>query len=132
MKETIFNVIKVAIGLVIIALFFRGTPTAPAKLGSSQYGVPAFDDFQDATSATTTLATFPAILHTIVVTQPVSNSVISVYDAASTSTATTAIITITIPSSTTQTPFTLTFDNINVNGLTISQATATSTLTVEY
>jgi hypothetical protein len=126
---------KILSGIIVVLVlacgFFFFTAKAPTKLGSV-YGTPAFDDYADATLATTTLATFGGILHTIVITNPVSNSVINVYDAASTSTAVTPIATITIPSSSTQTPFTLTFDNINVNGLTISQATATSTLTAEY
>jgi hypothetical protein len=130
LDKVIITVAIVAI-VVLVGIAVYGLSHQSVKLGSI-YGTPAFDDYTDATLATTTLATFGGILHTIVITNPVSNSVINVYDAASTSTAVTPIATITIPSSSTQTPFTLTFDNINVNGLTISQATATSTLTAEY
>ena len=128
--KVILTVAIVAI-VVLAGIAVYGLSHRSVKLGSV-YGTPAFDDYTDATLATTTLATFGGILHTIVITNPVSNSVITVCDSATTSSCGTTVAVITIPSSSVQEPFTLTFDNINVNGLTIQQATATSTLTAEY
>ena len=129
--EIAFQSVKVAIGVFLAFLAF-GYTHQPVKLGEI-YGVSAFNDYVDATSATTTLATYPGILHTINVTTPVANSVIAVYDAVSSSTATTTnrIALITLPATTT-TPFTLIFDNIFAKGLTVSQSGASSTLTAEY
>jgi hypothetical protein len=72
-------------------------------------------------------------LHTVTIATPVANSVINVFDAATTSTATTSrlVATITLPTAT-STPFTLTFDNAMVYGLTVSQSGASSTITAEY
>ena len=100
------------------------------KLGGV-YGVSAFNDYTDATLATTTLATYPGILHTIVVGTPVANSVITVCDSATSSSCAKVVATITIPSSA-PAPFELTFDNIFASGLTVAQSGATSTLTAEY
>jgi hypothetical protein len=108
-----------------------GVTRPVAKLGQV-YGVSAFNDYTDATLATTTLANYPGILHTLTVTTPVASSVINVYDAASTSTATTLVATISIPSTPITAPFTLLFDNIHTKGLTVVQSGATSTLTAEY
>jgi len=118
--------------LFAVGLFAYNSFHATQKLGQI-YGVPAFNDYTDATQATTTLATYPGILHTILVTTPVASSVITVFDAVSSSTATTSniIAKITIPA-TASNPFELTFDNIFTKGLTIQQSTATSTLTAEY
>ena len=126
---------KILSGIIVVLVlacgFFFFTAKAPVKLGGV-YGVSAFNDYTDATLATTTLATYPGILHTIVVGTPVASSVIKVYDAASTSTATTLIATISIPSTPITAPFTLLFDNIQASGLTVAQSGATSTLTAEY
>ena len=126
---------KILSGIIVVLVvafgFFFFTAKAPTKLGSV-YGTPAFNDYTDAVSATTTLATYPGILHAIVVGTPVASSVIKVYDAASTSTATTLIATISIPSTPITAPFTLLFDNIQASGLTVAQSGATSTFTAEY
>jgi hypothetical protein len=125
---------KILSGIIVVLVlacgFFFFTAKAPTKLGSV-YGVSAFNDYTDATLATTTLANYPGILHTILVTTPVANSVITVYDSASSTTASTVVAKITVPA-TAANPFELTFDNIFTKGLTIQQATATSTLTAEY
>ena len=131
--ETLNKIFLGIVGLVVIVvglgfLIFR--PAKAPTLGSV-YSSPAFNDYTDATMATTTLANYPGILHTILVTTPVANSVITVYDSASSTTASTVVAKITIPSSA-PAPFELTFDNIFNNGLTIQQSTATSTLTAEY
>jgi hypothetical protein len=128
--EIAFQSLKVVLGIFIAVLVF-GYTHQPAKLGSV-YGSPAFNDYTDATLATTTLANYPGILHTLTVTTPVASSVIKVYDAASTSTATTLIATISIPSTPITAPFTLLFDNIQASGLTVAQSGATSTFTAEY
>ena len=130
--EYIFQSVKVALGIFIAFLVF-GYVKPVQKLGSV-YGNPAFNDYTYAVSATTTLATYPGILHVINVTTPVASSVIKVYDlATSTSVASsTPIATIAIPSTPITAPFNLTFDNIMVNGLTVVQSGATSTLTAEY
>ena len=125
---------KILSGIIVVLVlacgFFFFTAKAPTKLGSV-YSSPAFNDLTDATLVTTTLATYPGILHTILVTTPVANSVITVYDSASSTTASTVVAKITIPASA-PAPFELTFDNIFTKGLTIQQATATSTLTAEF
>jgi hypothetical protein len=128
--EIAFQSLKVVLGIFIAVLVF-GYTHQPAKLGAGVYGTPAFNDYTDATLATTTLANYPGILHTILVTTPVANSVITVYDSASSTTASTVVAKITVPATATN-PFELTFDNIFTKGLTIQQATATSTLTAEY
>ncbi len=130
--ETIFQSIKVLIGIFIAVVLFGFTKaSAPTQKLGSVYGTPSFNDYTDAALATTTLANYPGILHTITVASPATSSVITVYDAASTSTASTVVATITIPS-TAVAPFTLTFDNIQTKGLTVVQSGATSTITAEY
>lgn len=125
---------KILSGIIVVLVlacgFFFFTAKAPTKLGAI-YGTPAFNDYVDATQATTTLAAYPGILHTILVTTPVANSVITVYDSASSTTASTVVAKITIPASA-PAPFELTFDNIFTKGLTVVQSGATSTLTAEY
>ena len=128
--EYIFQSVKVALGIFIAFLVF-GYVKPVQKLGSV-YGSPAFNDYTDAASATTTLATYPGILHVINVTTPVASSVITVYDSASSTTASTTVAKISIPSTPITAPFTLTFDNIMVNGLTVVQSGATSSITAEY
>jgi hypothetical protein len=127
--EIAFQSLKVVLGVFIAVLVF-GYTHQPAKLGSV-YGSPAFNSKTDAVSATTTLATYPGILHTIVVGTPVANSVITVCDSATSSSCAKVVATITIPSSA-PAPFELTFDNIFASGLTVAQSGATSTLTAEY
>ena len=118
--------------LVVFGLGFYARQPAPAKLQGALYS-PVFQDYADSTSATTTLAAWPGTLHTVTIATPVANSVINVFDAATTSTATTSrlVATITLPVAT-STPFTLTFDNAMVYGLTVSQSVGTSTITAEY
>jgi hypothetical protein len=126
---------KILSGIIVVLVlacgFFFFTHQ-PVKLGQV-YGVSAFNDYVDSTSATTTLATYPGILHTILVNTPIANSVIKIIDANSTTTAAsgTVIATITVPS-TAANPFELTFDNIMTKGLTVVQSGATSTLTAEF
>jgi hypothetical protein len=127
--EIIFQSVKVAIGIFLAFMVF-GYVHPAQKLGSV-YGNPSFDDYTSATLATTTLAAFPGILHTIVVATPIANSVITVYDSASSTTASTTVAKITIPS-TAPAPFSLSFDNSMYSGLTVAQSGATSTLTAEY
>ena len=78
--EIAFQSVKVALGIFIAFLVF-GYVKPVQKLGSV-YGNPAFNDYTYAVSATTTLATYPGILHVINVTTPVASSVIKVYDLA--------------------------------------------------
>ena len=131
--EIAFQSVKVAIGIFLAFLAF-GYTHQPVKLGQV-YGVPAYEDFSYSTSATTTLARFPGNLHTIVIGTPVANSVITVYDVATSTSAivasSTAVVEITIPATATA-PFSLSFDNRFYNGLTVVQSGATSTLTAEY
>lgn len=126
---------KILSGIIVVLVlafgFFFFTAQAPTKLGAV-YGNPAYVTTSTATQATTTLYAFAGILHTISITKPVSNSVITIYDSATTTTPTIAPLVITIPSSSAQSPFTLTIDGIFNNGLTIQQATATSTVNVTY
>ena len=129
LSKIFFGIVGLAV-IVGVGIFGYNSFHTTAKLGQV-YGVSAFNDYTDATMATTTLANYPGILHVIDVTTPVANSVITVYDAASTSTATTVIAKITVPS-TAANPFELTFDNIQTKGLTVVQSGATSTLTAEY
>ena len=128
--EIFFQSLKVLIGVFLAVLVFNYVHPVQ-KLGSV-YGNPSFDDYTLATLATTTLAAFPGILHTIVVTTPVASSVITVYDSASSTTASTTVAKITIPSTPITAPFSLSFDNSFYNGLTVVQSGATSTLTAEY
>lgn len=129
LNKIFFGIVGLAV--IVVGLGFLIFRPAKAPTLGSVYSSPAFNDYTDATMATTTLANYPGILHTILVTTPVANSVITVYDAASTSTATTVIAKITVPS-TAANPFELTFDNIQTKGLTVVQSGATSTLTAEY
>ena len=132
--EIAFQSVKVALGIFLAFLAF-GYTHQPVKLGQI-YGVSAFNDYVDSTSATTTLASYPGILHTITVTTPVANSVITVYDVATTTAAAVAsssvVASIKIPATVSSTPFTLLFDNIFTKGLTVLQSGASSTLTAEY
>lgn len=124
------GIVGLAILLGVGIYAYNSLKPVPQKLGNI-YGVSAFNDYTDATLATTTLANYAGILHVIDVTTPIANSVITVYDAASTSTATTVVAKITVPSTATN-PFELTFDNIQTTGLTVAQSGATSSLTAEY
>lgn len=125
------------IGLVVIGIFLVGVFAALVKVESPSpslsavYGSSAYVTTSTSVSATTTLYNFAGVLHTISITKPVSNSVITIYDSATT-TASVAPIVITIPSSSVQVPFTLLIDGIFNNGLTIQQTTATSTVNVSY
>jgi len=131
--EIAFQSVKVAIGIFVAFLVF-GYVHPATKLGAGVYGTPAFNDYLDSTSATTTLANYPGILHTISVTVPAANSIISVYDSATTTivTSTVLVASIKIPATVSSTPFTLTFDNIFTQGLTVLQSGASSTLTAEF
>ena len=123
--EIAFQSVKVLIGVFIAVVIFGFVhpATAPTKLGQV-YGVSAFNDLTDATLATTTLATYPGILHTILVTTPVANSVITVYDSANNAVipATLATGTVTFGSTTTATSTATGTYAILVNGLTITSA----------
>jgi len=124
------GIVGLAILLGVGIYAYNSFHVVPQNLGGV-YGTPAFNDYTDATLATTTLANYAGILHVIDVTTPIANSVITVYDAASTSTATTVVAKITVPSTATN-PFELTFDNIFKSGLTVVQTGASSTITAEY
>lgn len=104
----------------------------PKTLGSSVLNIPVYSNTQITTSPTTTIAAYPGVLHSVTFNAPVSNSVVTVYDSATTTTPTTILETITIPSSSAQTPFTLVYDGNFTKGLTVVQTGASSTFTVNY
>ena len=120
--------------LVLIVLGFAVYAIKPATAPSLGAGlnVSAFSTTSTATQATTTLYAFAGTLHTVSVTKPVSGSVITIYDSATTTAPTVAPLVITIPTGATTTPFTLTIDGEFNNGLTIQQSTATSTINITY
>lgn len=129
LKEKIGFIAVVLVLGGIAGFLFRSESPSPS-LGSALY-TPTYSLSTTNTSASTTLFAFAGTLHTLVITAPVSNSVIGVYDSASTSTAS-AKFTVTIPSSTAQVPLTLTFDAQFSNGLTIAQTGASSTIVATY
>lgn len=126
---------KVFIGLFALIVFgvaiYSTRPITEPSFGSASLYVPTYVNALDAAVATTTIANFPGVLHSVTIDTPISGNVITVYDSASTSTASVVIAKITEPSSTTIAPVTLQFDGSFINGLTITQ-TASSTLTVNY
>lgn len=128
---TRLNKLFIFLGLTaVFGLGFSAWHNASPSLGSGSLYIPAYIDYQDSVSATTTLASFSGVLHTIVFTKPVAGSVINVYDSATTTTPTVLLASMAVTS--TGNPFTLTFDVNTVNGLTVVQTGATSTMTLTY
>lgn len=123
--STIFSVL--AIGVVFALGYFVHTPTT--KLGAI-YGNPSYVNYVYAVSGTTTLATFPGMLHTITFGTMGSSNVLTVYDS-NTSTAPSTVMVKVTTASTAPAPFTLTLDSAFANGLTVDD-TVTSTLTFDY
>lgn len=126
---------KIIAAIVIILLasvlgFLIKVESPSPSLGSGSLYVPAYIDYYTS-SASTTLATFPGVLHTIVIGKAAAGSVITVYDSSSSSVLTTILTSITIPNATT-TPFYVELDSNTANGLTVTQSGATSTLTLTY
>ena len=120
------------VGFIVLALAIYAIKPATAPSLGAGLNVAYYSTTSTATQATTTLYAFAGTLHTVSVTKPVSGSVITIYDSATTTAPTVAPIVITIPSSSAQVPFTLTIDGEFNNGLTIQQSTATSTVNVTY
>ena len=125
---------KILLGVALILtlgiVVYISRPATAPTFGAG-LNVAAFSTTSTATQATTTLYAFAGTLHTISVTKPVSGSVITIYDSATTTAPTVAPLVITITTSTVA-PFTLTIDGEFNNGLTIQQSTATSTINVTY
>lgn len=124
--------ISIAVVIVLLAglLGFLSFKEAPSpSLGAGTYQIPSYVYSLDATQATTTYASFPGTLHTLVVGTAVQGDVITVYDSATTTALSTVIAKITVAS--TSQPLSLSFDTVFVNGLTIQQS-ATSTLTAAW
>jgi len=115
----------------VIGLSYATRPTHNTSLGSGSLYIPVYVTTSTSVSATTTLYAFPGVLHTISITKPVSGSVITIYDSATTTLPTVAPLVITIPAANLA-PFTLNIDGIFANGLTVQQGTATSTINVTY
>jgi hypothetical protein len=130
LRQKVYSVFGTALAVALFAFLVKIESPSPS-LGQV-YGVSAFSVTSTATQATTTLYAFGGILHTVTITKPVSNSVITICDSATSSSCAVAPIVITIPSSSTQVPLTLTFDARFFNGLTIVQSGATSTLSPTY
>lgn len=124
--------------LIVAAIIFAGVFSFLVKVespspsfGSGSLYVPEYVVTSTATQATTTLYAFPGVLHTVSVTKPVNNSVITIYDSATTTSPTVAPVVITIANASTS-PFTLQIDGSFANGLTVAQSGATSTITFSY
>lgn len=132
-SQKILNIVSGAL-LLILVIFavYSARPSTQPSLGSGSLYIPAYIATSSATQATTTLYAFSGVLHTISITKPVSNSVISIYDSATSTNPTGPIVSVTIPTSPTSTPFTLLIDGNFANGLTIAQSGATSTVTLTY
>lgn len=126
LQKIISGIIGVLFLFAIIFATYAVRPTTEPSLGSGSLYVPAYTNTVDAVVATTTLANYPGVLHSITVGTPISGDVVTVYDSATT-TASVVMAKITENSST----VTLAFDGSFSNGLTIQQ-TASSTLTANY
>lgn len=128
LREKILTALVAGFFIGAIGFFVKLNP--PQNLGSGSLYIPSYEYSQEATQATTTLFAFSGVLHTLSITKPVTNSIISVYDSATSTSPTVLIAQVTI--SPTSTPFSLFFDTRVINGLTIAQSGATSTLTASY
>lgn len=131
LRQKLLTSFGIILAIALFAFLVRVETPSPS-LGATSLNNPAYVTTSTATQATTTLYAFGGVLHTISITKPVSGSVITIFDSATTTAPTIAPIVITIPTTVSSTPFTLTFDGIFNNGLTIQQTTATSTVNVTY
>lgn len=129
LRQKLYGSVCVIFSVALFAFLIK-VESPDSSLGAASLNNPAYVTTSTATQATTTLFTFPGVLHTISITKPVSGSVITIYDSATTTAPTIAPLVITVPAS--STPFTLTIDGIFNNGLTIQQSTATSTVNINY
>jgi hypothetical protein len=127
---------KTLVGIATLIIFFASFLGGQVldksnKLGVGAFQIPTYNYLTDLTSATTTLATYPGTIHSVTVATPVANSVITIYDSASSTTASTVVARITVPSAA-PAPFTLLFDTSLTQGLTVVQTGASSTMTISY
>lgn len=123
--------LALTVGIIVLGLAIYATRPVTAPTLGAGLNVAYYSTTSTATQATTTLYAFAGTLHTVSVTKPVSGSVITIYDSATTTSPTVAPLVITITTSTVA-PFTLTIDGEFNNGLTIQQSTATSTVNITY